>query len=285
MSEKKQNLNVPVALAFAGIIILGTILYSKNKDSVVAKDTESQEAAISSSWDENNIKNDGTHIRGNPNADILITEYSETVCPFCGRFHSTMLQIMDTYGKDGKIAWQYKHFPLDSIHPTARGEAQAAECAAELGGNDAYWKYLDTIVEGTAGKDVVKVAENIGLDSELFKTCVDNNTFADVVESHVQEGMALGIRGVPHSIFKTKDGREFAVSGAYPYEFLKLLIDMALAGKSEETINKFTDMVIQGTTPEAIEAFLAENYPEALEVLEASPEESEESEEDGEVIE
>lgn len=275
MSEKKQRLNIPVAIAFAGIIISGTILYSNDKGSVY-KNIDPQEAAVEL-WD-HKITNDGTHIRGNPDAEIFITEYSETVCPFCGQFHSTMLQIMDLYGKDGKVAWQYKHFPLDSIHPTARDEAQAAECAAELGGNDAYWKYLDTIVEGVVGKDLVKVAEHIGLDAESFKTCIDNDTFADVVESHVQEGLALGVRGVPHSIFKTKDGRTFTISGAYQYDVLKLIIDMALAGKSEDTINEFIDMMLQGTTGKAIEAFLAENYPEALGTPEGSGEDIEATE-------
>lgn len=275
MSGKKQKLNVPVAIAFAGIIILGTILYSNDKNPVTTENVNSQGATILSSWDENNIKNDGTHIRGNSNADILITEYSETVCPYCARFHGTMLQIMETYGKDEKVAWQYKSFPLDSIHPTARSEAKAAECAAELGGNDAYWKYLDTIVEGIVGKDVFKVAEHVGLDTESFKSCVDNDTFADVVEGHVQEGIALGVQGVPYSVFKTKDGREFTISGAYPYEFVKLIIDMTLAGKSQDTLNEFITMVTtQGTTQEEIEAFLAENYPKALEVLETPPEES-----------
>ncbi len=277
MSGKKQKLNIPVAIAFAGIIISGTILYSNSNNKVI---DQNQTASVVV-WDKE-ITNTGEHIRGNPDADILIVEYSETECPFCGRFHNTMLQVMDTYGKDGKVAWQYKHFPLDRIHPNARNEAEAAECAAEIGGNDAYWEYLDTIVEGTVGKDLEKVAEHIGLDVELFKSCVENDVFADIVDKHVQEGIGLAVKGVPHSVFKTKDGREFAVSGAYPYEFLKLIIDMALAGKSEDTINEFTNMVIQGATPESIETFLAENYPEALEVLETPPEEPTE---DSEIVE
>ena len=213
-------------------------------------------------WDKD-VTNDGTHLRGNPDAEILITEYSETACPFCGRFHGTMLQVMDTYGKDGKVAWQYKNFPLDQIHPNARNEAKATECAAEIGGNDAYWKYMDTLVAGTVGKDTVKIAEHIGLDVGSFKSCMENDVFADIVEGHVQEGIALGVQGVPHSILTTKDGRTFTVSGAYPYDFLKLIIDMVLAGKSEETVNEFINMVIEGASAEMIEAFLAENYPEA----------------------
>src|SRR5262249_16059666 len=39
---------------------------------------------------------------------------------------------MDEYGKDGKVAWVYRHFSLDGLHSKAREEAQAAECADEI---------------------------------------------------------------------------------------------------------------------------------------------------------
>lgn len=89
------------------------------------------------------------HIAGNPGAELLIVEYSDPECPFCKRFHATMLQVMSEYGKDGKVAWVYRHFPLDSIHSKARREAEAVECAGELGGNDKLWEYLNKLEEIT----------------------------------------------------------------------------------------------------------------------------------------
>ena len=59
-----------------------------------------------------------------------------------------MKQIMDEYKDSGKAAWVYRHFPIDELHPVkARKEAMASECAAELGGNDAFWRYADKIFE------------------------------------------------------------------------------------------------------------------------------------------
>jgi protein-disulfide isomerase len=89
------------------------------------------------------------HIAGNPSADLILVEYSDPECPFCKKFHTTMLQVMDTYGKDGKVAWVYRHFPLDAIHSKARKEAEAIECAGELGGNDKLWAYLNKLEEIT----------------------------------------------------------------------------------------------------------------------------------------
>jgi protein-disulfide isomerase len=260
---EKQKLSVPVSLAIAGVIILGTVLYLKNDSKITNQD----QPIITEK-----ATNTGEHIKGNPEAEILIVEYSDIECPFCKKFHTTMKQLMETYGKDGKIAWQYKNFPLENIHPTAKSEAKAAECAAEIGGNDAYWKYLDTMVEGIVEKDPLKVAEYVGLNIEAFKSCVDKDTFAGIVDGHIQDGLTLGIQGVPYSIFKAKDGREFAISGAYPYEFVELIINMTLAGKSDETVKELIKMVAEGTTPELLEAFLAENYPEALETSTESTE-------------
>lgn len=89
------------------------------------------------------------HIAGNPQADLLIIEYSDPECPFCKRFHETMTQVMNEYGKQGKVAWVYRHFPLDSIHSKARHEAEAMECAGEIGGNTKFWEYLNKLEEIT----------------------------------------------------------------------------------------------------------------------------------------
>lgn len=89
------------------------------------------------------------HVYGNPQAELLIIEYSDPECPFCKRFHETMTQVMKEYGDAGKVAWVYRHFPLDSIHSKARHEAEAIECAGELGGNEKFWAYLNKLMEIT----------------------------------------------------------------------------------------------------------------------------------------
>ncbi len=81
---------------------------------------------------------------GNINADVVIIEYSDIDCPFCKRFHPTMERIAQEYGS--KIAWVYRHFPLDSLHPEARTKAEATECVAQLAGNEVFWRYLKTLV-------------------------------------------------------------------------------------------------------------------------------------------
>lgn len=90
-------------------------------------------------------------IRGNFNADIIAVEYSDPECPFCKKFHLTMQEVIKNY--NGKIAWVYRHFPLDSLHQKARAESEAIECAGILKGNEVFWKYLDRVLELTTSND------------------------------------------------------------------------------------------------------------------------------------
>lgn len=82
------------------------------------------------------------HIRGNPKASVAVIEYSDYQCPFCKSVHPTYQKIVDTYGDD--VMWVYRHYPLP-FHPHAQKAAEGAECAAELGGNDAFWAYSDEL--------------------------------------------------------------------------------------------------------------------------------------------
>lgn len=86
---------------------------------------------------------DKDHVLGDASAQVTIIEYSDLECPFCIRFQSVKETIMKEYA--GKIKWVYRHYPLDQIHPNARPYAYAAECAAEVGGNNAFWGMIDYI--------------------------------------------------------------------------------------------------------------------------------------------
>ncbi len=178
--------------------------------------------------------NDKDHIRGNKNARILLIEYSDLECPFCKRFHPTAKQIIDEY-KD-QVAWVYRHFPLDQIHPKADKLAEAVECASELGGEDAFWKLTDKIFEVTPSNnglnldDLPKLAKEIGLDEERFKECLDSGKYKDRVEEDYQSGLKAGIQGTPGNILlDTKTGKTKLIPGAYPFETFKAEIDKLLS--------------------------------------------------------
>jgi protein-disulfide isomerase len=172
------------------------------------------------------------HIRGDKNAKVFVIEYSDFECPFCKRHHPTMQQLMTDYG--GKVAWVYRQYPL-SFHQNAQKEAEASECAAELGGNDAFWKFTDKIFERTTSNGtgfaldaLGPLAKEIGLNQQAFQKCLDSGKYAAKVAQDEQEGQAAGVSGTPGNIVWTKDGKSQLVEGAVPLQSLKSVIDPLL---------------------------------------------------------
>ena len=86
------------------------------------------------------LKEEGDHVYGNAEAPIVIIEYSDYECPYCGKFQPDIKQVVD--GSNGGIAWIYRHWP---IHAGSLDKIVAAECVAKLKGNDAFWKYTDLL--------------------------------------------------------------------------------------------------------------------------------------------
>ena len=130
---QKNTLAMPIAVVIAGALIAGAVIYSGGKAPTAGTATQPQQQVAQQTGDLEKMTpiSSSDHIRGNPDAPVKIVEYSDTECPFCKRFHETMKQVMDEYGKDGKVAWVYRHFPLDQLHSKARKEAVALECAKE----------------------------------------------------------------------------------------------------------------------------------------------------------
>ncbi len=170
------------------------------------------------------------HIRGT--GSVTLVEYSDIECPFCKRFHPTMLKIMDEY--KGKVRWVYRHFPL-SFHANAQKEAEATECANEIGGNDAFWKYLDALIERTTSNgtgfaldQLVPLAKELGLNESKFKSCLNSGKFAQHVKDEMNAGSVAGVSGTPGTFLIGKDGKSELISGAVPYESLKAALDTKL---------------------------------------------------------
>lgn len=177
------------------------------------------------------------HIRGNVNAPVTLIEYSDFECPFCKRFHPTVMKIVEEY--KGQVRWVYRHFPIDEIHPVkARKEAVASECAAELGGNDAFWKYADRFFELTPSNNrtdidtvLPQIAREIGLDEAKFASCLASTKYDRHIEEDRLNAIASGGRGTPWSIIVSRKGKTYPLSGAQPYAAVKQLIDLALQDK------------------------------------------------------
>jgi protein-disulfide isomerase len=200
----------PLAIVIAGLIIAGAVYF---KDSPAP----AGQAANVGSFDLTQLApvEAGEHRRGNPNATITIVEYSDLECPFCKIFHQSMSKLLAQYGDSGQVAWVYRHFPLDSLHPQARQEAEATECAAELGGNEKFWAFTDRLFEVTPANngldlaELPKIAVAVGLEEAAFKACLESGRHAATVNAQFESGQAIGVDGTPFTIMLTEGGTPF----------------------------------------------------------------------------
>lgn len=229
------NLSIPISIVIAGAFIAGAIFFATGRSSSNNDAGVPQQPTPQATGDFEAMKeiSSSDHVRGNPNAPVKIVEYSDFECPFCKSFHSTMRQVVEEYGN---VAWIYRHFPLDQLHPVkSRKESVASECANELGGNDAFWKFADRFFELTPSNNqtdidtvLPQIAKEIGLDVGTFNTCLESGKFDAHIEEDVQNAFATGGNGTPWSIVVAKNGKKYPLSGAQPVENVKALIETAL---------------------------------------------------------
>ncbi len=172
------------------------------------------------------------HIRGNKDAKIAIIEYSDLECPFCKSFHPTTNEILKTYGDKVKLV--FRHFPL-SFHANAQKEAEASECVAQLGGNDAFWTFVDKIFErttsngtGFALENLGPLAAEVGVNQAQFQSCLDSGKYAQKVQDQLAEGSAVGVSGTPTSFVIDENGKGEGIVGAVPKETITAAIDKLL---------------------------------------------------------
>lgn len=175
---------------------------------------------------------DKDHMKGSTTARLTWVEYSDLECPYCKQIHPSLQSLLTDY--DGKIRWVYRHFPLESIHTKAPKESEAAECAAELGGETAFWKFIDRIYEVTPsnnGLDPAQlpvIAAFVGVNKTAFNTCLSSGKYTARVQANYDSGVKAGVSGTPANFLLDDKGNAWVISGAMPLTTLKQVVEAAL---------------------------------------------------------
>lgn len=240
-TTQSKRLSIPLAIVIAGMIIAGTVYFRARGNSDVSATQTKTPIVKAEGLEKMNPITAADHILGNPNASVKIVEYSDFECPACKLFQKIMTRVMDDYGKSGKVAWVYRQFPIDILHPlNARKEAIASECAAELGGNDAFWKFANRFFELSLSNDdtdikivIPQVAREIGLDETRFSSCLESGKYDAHIQEDLDNANATGGTGTPWSIVVGQNGKKYPLSGTQPEFAIKQLIDRALSLRSK----------------------------------------------------
>lgn len=223
MEEKtSKSYAVPVAIVIAGGLIAAALYYTQTMTpQTVTGPTPSTAPEQQEAQPISGVQADD-HIIGNPDAELIIVEYSDFECPFCKNFHFTMHEVVDHFGDD--VAWVYRQLPLTSLHAQAVAESVASECVAELGGNDAFWTFADTLYTETTSNDgldlnkIPEYATAAGVDdAAAFAACLDDEEMLARVQADLDEAVSAGAQGTPFGVVLYK-GQQAQIPGAIPFE-------------------------------------------------------------------
>lgn len=178
------------------------------------------------------------HVKGQ--GKVTLVEYGDYQCPYCGQYASTVQDVIKKYGT--QITFQFRNFPLTSIHQNAFAAARAAEAAGLMG---KFWEMHDIIYQqntiyygskqatptwvGVNNPESVftSYAKSLGLDEAKFQQLYASDQVNNIINADENAGNALGVDSTPTFYL---DGKKIQVNNSVQ-DFSKL-IDAALANST-----------------------------------------------------
>jgi Na+/H+ antiporter NhaA len=143
-------------------------------------------------WD---VDPERDHVRGSEDAPVTLVEYGDFQCPYCGQAEQVIRELLAEHGGDVRYVW--RHLPLNDVHPNAQLASEASEAAAA---QERFWDMYDTLLSHQgelALRDLVRHAQELGLDMERFKDELRRRVHAPRVAEDVASADESGVSGTP----------------------------------------------------------------------------------------
>ncbi len=204
----------------------------------IKKQLQARPAAPGNDFKEAMINIKGAPSKGDKKAKLVLMEFSDLQCPFCGRHaRDTDPQIDKEYIETGKMKLVFMDFPLD-MHKNAFKASVAGLCAGDQG---KFWEMHEKLFNNPTNnpaylepENLPKLAEELGLDSAAFKACLDSGKHDAEIKQRQAEGGKAGITGTPAFLmgYIQPNGTVKATKklvGASPYAGFKTAIDEMLS--------------------------------------------------------
>jgi protein-disulfide isomerase len=174
---------------------------------------------------------------GQPNAAVVLVEFTDYQCPFCRRHTArTKPRLIKEYVETGMLKYVLREFPLAQIHPQAPKASEAALCAGDQG---KYWEINEVLFANQRKLSIAELktyADDLGLDMARFNECLDGAKYTERVAADLKDGANAGVRGTPSFFLGVSDpddpGKFRAtrmLRGAQPYAAFKQAIDQLIA--------------------------------------------------------
>lgn len=215
MSKQFWAVIIVIVLGFVGLIVI-----NGNKNTTATNTTSSQAT---------------NHVVGLGKSGVTLVEYADYECPYCEQYFAVTKQIQQEY--NDQLTFQFRNFPLVSVHVNAFSAARAAEAA---GLQNKFWEMHDALYAAnnwgvwTVASDPTPIyelyASQIGLNIAQFKTDFASSKVNDLINADMAAGTKLGVAGTPTYYL---DGKQ--VSIAPNVAAFEKVINAELAAKTAST--------------------------------------------------
>jgi len=163
---------------------------------------------------------------GDPKAPVTLMEYGDYESEACAKVNDVVVKLLEQY--DGKLRFNFRHFPLTKIHQHAMKAAEASLGAAQEG---KFWEMHSMLFQHRRRLGAISLreyAKDVGVVNKKFLDNLVNSTYGWQVRSDLLEGLNKGVRDVPAFFI---NGVLF--TGKPTFENLKKGIEEALKQKKK----------------------------------------------------
>ena len=220
---------IAVACIFCGVLMVNMI---NSETTPVLAETPQKQTEITKIQSLSVFTDNASPILGNPNAPITMIEFGDYQCTFCNKFfHETENPIITNYIKTGKVKVLFKDFII--LGQDSRNAANAAHCAND---QKLFWEYHSMLYNNWAGENtgwadlahLHEFANTLGLDMDVFSTCMSDLKWNELVNLSSKDGQKLGVSGTPTFFVIDQNNDVIKIVGAQHYDVFKQIFDSVL---------------------------------------------------------
>lgn len=135
------------------------------------------------------------HIQGRPDAPVVLVEYGDYQCPYCGQAAPLVKRLQQRFGDD--LCLVFRNFPLSEMHPQALPAAVVAEHAA---GQGRFWEAHDLLYanQPSLGEALYRrIAQTLGLSWADLRQAMEGGPELERVQADFEGGIRSGVNGTP----------------------------------------------------------------------------------------
>ena len=168
---------------------------------------------------------------GKKDAPVTLMEFGEYESEECARVNEIVKQLLEEY--EGKIRFQFRHFPLTLIHQRS---LKASESAVAAGQEGKFWEMHNVLFANrrNLGTTSLKLhSKEAGVKNKKFLDELVNGVYGWQVQDDLKEGINRGVKELPAFFIN-----DVPFTGKPTFANLSSALDAALKKSKRKTTAK-----------------------------------------------